>query len=226
MIMARPVNADSEATRLRLLAAAAPLLSEQGDAGVSLRKVAGAAGVSLGTVQYHFGSKEGLVLACREQAFATLMGEIAPIAAMLDSLVARFRAASGEPVDLAAVMEELMRQGFRFSRTHQPLLRIIMRPLVERGELEPQWRDSALVPFFERAADALSEVLRRPRPEIRFAVQALTALGMRYALSSARELADLAGPDAVSRPEDAVAYTEEQLVALGRQLLRPRGGDR
>lgn len=224
--MARPVNADSGATRRRLLAAAAPLLSEQGDSGVSLRKVAGAAGVSLGTVQYHFGSKQGLVTACREEAFAILMGELAPMAAMLDSLVARFRAASGRGVDPDPVVEELMRQGFRFSRAHRPLLRIIMRPLVERGELETRWRDQALVPFFERAADALSEVLGRPRPEIRFAVQCLTALSMRYALSSDEELADLAGQAAVKRPEDAVAYTETQLVALGRQLLYPTGGHR
>jgi AcrR family transcriptional regulator len=51
------------ATRAQLLAAAAAVLSEQGYAAASMRAVADRAGTRLSLVQYHFGSKRGLLVA-------------------------------------------------------------------------------------------------------------------------------------------------------------------
>lgn len=51
------------ATRAQLLAAAAAVLSEQGYTAASMRAVADRAGTRLSLVQYHFGSKRGLLLA-------------------------------------------------------------------------------------------------------------------------------------------------------------------
>jgi AcrR family transcriptional regulator len=59
-------------TKDRILDAAARLFAERGFAGTSLRAVTSAAGVNLGAVNYHFGSKEELL-------GATLKREIAPL---------------------------------------------------------------------------------------------------------------------------------------------------
>jgi AcrR family transcriptional regulator len=53
-------------TRPSVLGAARRCLLAEGYAGLSTRKVAGEAGVSLSQVHYHFGSKGGLVLALLE----------------------------------------------------------------------------------------------------------------------------------------------------------------
>jgi TetR/AcrR family transcriptional regulator, regulator of cefoperazone and chloramphenicol sensitivity len=47
-------------TRQRILQAAEPLFAKQGFSGVSMRSIAAAAGVHLGQLPYHFGTKEAL----------------------------------------------------------------------------------------------------------------------------------------------------------------------
>ena len=47
-------------SRSRILAAATPLFAKHGLNGVSIRKLASAAGVNLSMISYHFGGKEGL----------------------------------------------------------------------------------------------------------------------------------------------------------------------
>ena len=54
-------------TQRRILAAALHAFGEAGYAGVSTRKLAEAAGVTLPAIQYYFGGKEGLYRACAEQ---------------------------------------------------------------------------------------------------------------------------------------------------------------
>jgi AcrR family transcriptional regulator len=60
-------------TREQLLQAASAVLSEHGYAGLSTRRVAEAAGTPMSQIQYHFGSKEGLILALFEDMNAALL---------------------------------------------------------------------------------------------------------------------------------------------------------
>lgn len=60
-------------TRQALLAAAQTSLCEQGYAGLSTRRVAELAGVPLSQIHYHFGSKQGLVLALLADQNARLL---------------------------------------------------------------------------------------------------------------------------------------------------------
>jgi AcrR family transcriptional regulator len=53
-------------TKSGILDAARQVLQEQGYSGLSTRSVASAAGVPLSQIQYHFGSKEGMLLALYE----------------------------------------------------------------------------------------------------------------------------------------------------------------
>jgi AcrR family transcriptional regulator len=62
-------------TKTRILEAAERLFAERGLASLSLRAVTGAAGVNLAAVNYHFGSKEGLVRALVRRMFAGVDAE-------------------------------------------------------------------------------------------------------------------------------------------------------
>ncbi len=61
--MARVATKKVEATRIGLLDAAIDVLKTDGYAGLTTRAVARTAGAPMSQIQYHFGSKEGLVLA-------------------------------------------------------------------------------------------------------------------------------------------------------------------
>ena len=56
-----------DSTRDRILAAAEELFARTGVATTSLRAITALARVNLAAVNYHFGSKDGLVEACREE---------------------------------------------------------------------------------------------------------------------------------------------------------------
>lgn len=60
-------------TSVTLLEAAKQVLRQKGYAGLSTREVAAAAGVPLSQIHYHFGSKQGLVLALFEYLNAQLL---------------------------------------------------------------------------------------------------------------------------------------------------------
>ncbi len=60
-------------TRVALLDAAKAVLRERGFAALSTREVAAAAGVPLSQIHYHFGSKQGLVLALFEYLNSQLL---------------------------------------------------------------------------------------------------------------------------------------------------------
>jgi AcrR family transcriptional regulator len=80
------VQPKPQATRERLIAAAETLFAERGVTGASLRDITSRAGANLAAVNYHFGSKEGLLRAVLE----TRLGPVnARRLELLDALEAR-----------------------------------------------------------------------------------------------------------------------------------------
>ena len=71
--MARVTAVKAQATTTGLLEAAKQVLHAQGYVGLTTRGVAGVAGVPMSQIQYHFGSKEGMVLALFEYMNAQLL---------------------------------------------------------------------------------------------------------------------------------------------------------
>jgi TetR/AcrR family transcriptional regulator len=67
--------------RVTLLAVATPLFAEKGFNGVSVREIAGFAGVNVSMISYYFGGKEGLYGAVLTEQFAVL-SRVAEIAQM------------------------------------------------------------------------------------------------------------------------------------------------
>lgn len=60
------LHPDISATKLKILAAARLVLMSKGYAGLSTRAVAEAADTQMSQIRYHFGSKEGMILALYE----------------------------------------------------------------------------------------------------------------------------------------------------------------
>jgi len=85
----------ADATRERLLSAAAHLFSERGFVATSMRAVTQAAGVSVSAANYHFGSKQALLEAVCEHHIALLN---ARRLAALDAVADRF-ATSAPPLE-------------------------------------------------------------------------------------------------------------------------------
>jgi AcrR family transcriptional regulator len=68
----RPLTARAHATRERVIEAARQCVVEQGPLHVSSNEIARRAGVTWGVIQYHFGSREGILMAVVEEGFASL----------------------------------------------------------------------------------------------------------------------------------------------------------
>ena len=108
--MGRPREHD-ERTREALLAAAEQLVAEQGLGGVGVRSVAGRTGSTTRAVYALFGSKEALVQAVAERAFALLIEQVDAVPLTDDP---------GEDLVAGAV------HGFRaFADEHPDLLRLV-----------------------------------------------------------------------------------------------------
>ncbi|QMU58030.1 MAG: TetR family transcriptional regulator [Boseongicola sp.] len=71
--MARVTAEKAAETKRHLVEAARQVLTERGYAGLSTRQVAEVAGTQMSQIQYHFGSKQGLVLAVFEDMNAELL---------------------------------------------------------------------------------------------------------------------------------------------------------
>jgi AcrR family transcriptional regulator len=221
--MARPNKADSEETKRKLLNAAAASFSQNGWRGTSLRQVATEAGVTLATIHHYFGNKDALYAASLNAIYDGLSVEAQPLL----EVFARLKSGAVDlgKADANSIVAELMRGAFHFARDHRSLIQLLMRPVVETGELDARWRDKMLVPFLDQMCTALSEALGNPRDSYRLPLQSLVSLTMRFALSSDRELARLAGVAPPQRnvseqgAQLALAEIESFLISLAQQLI-------
>jgi AcrR family transcriptional regulator len=236
--MARPVNADGERTRRRILECALELFAERGADAVSIRQLAAASDVSLAMVHHYFGDKDGLYAACVDAMY----DELAPLRAELETALAAGGALSTDsepskrseppakvPLGTAsghtrALVERAVRVGFRFARGHQRAVRLGLRQVVSRGELDASRQRRVQEPFLEQASQALAAGLGRSARALRLPIQSLVALTARYAASTDRELALVAGlspPRTRKDSEAAEQAVEDHLVDVALALLTP-----
>ena len=179
--MARPVNADADATRQRMLGAAVQLFAERGLGSTSVRDVAGAAGVSLAMVHHYFGSKDELYDACIDATYVEL-------SAMKGALALEL--ASAAP--LAELFARAVVTSFRFAREHRTAVRLLVRAAVSSGELHPRGR-KLLLEALDVVSTAVGVRLERPSSELRLPLQSVVFLVARYAAQDERETAAVVG---------------------------------
>jgi AcrR family transcriptional regulator len=201
--MARPVHADAEATRKRILKSAVLRFSDLGIDGASIRAIARGADVSLAMVHHYFGSKDDLYRACVDSMYESLAGLRTELEREL-----RLGGSTHEVVERAVVA------GFRFARKHQTAMRLLLRAVMESGELDPERRQREQLPFLASASRALGAALGRPAHELRLPLQSIVALTARYAVSTERELAAISG-----QSSSAIESVERHLVDVALALL-------
>ena len=203
--MARPVGADAELTKQRVLGAAAELFAHHGEGQTSMRQIAGEAGVSLGTVHHYFGSKAKLYDACIEAMYEEL-------ATLRDGLLGEFGA--GKPT--LQIVEEGIRGAFRFVRDHQSAVRLIMRDVVDVGEVDPERRKRFVKPALDHGVALLQPILRREELDVRLTLQSFVNVLVRYAISTEAELAHVTALP----KKKALGAVEDHLVKLAWTMIQ------
>jgi len=199
--MARPVQADAAATRKRILTGASKAFSTAGVDGCSVREIARDAGVSVATIHHYFGSKDGLHTACLDAMYEDLSG----LQETLLSLLA-------ESPD--RVLEQVVRQSWRFARSHRLQLRLLMREVVSRGGLDASRRSAYWIPFLDQGSVALAELSGRDPASMRLALQSVVNLVVRYALGNAAEVHGLTGERGTAGESALEAHLVEVVHAL------------
>ena len=202
--MARPAQADAAVTKQKVLESAATLFAELGEGNTSMRAIAGGAGVSLGTVHHYFGSKAKLYDACIDAMY----GELGTLWDELQNEILDLS-------DLIQVSEHVIRRGFLFARRNHLAIRLVMREVVDNGEVSAERRARFVDPFFERITVAMGEMLGREKIEIRLMCQSAVNLVVRYALSSEHELEIVTGLEG----QQALDAVETHLVSAVSNIL-------
>jgi AcrR family transcriptional regulator len=212
--MARPVNADAQATQARILSTAYDLFASHGIDGASIRDIAKGAGVSLAMVHHYFGSKVGLYEACVNAMLAELGG----LRAELETALAK-----GE-MQPSVIIAEAVRVGFRYARRHATAVRLLQRSLVDTGEIDAKVRENNVVPFLDTVSEVLGGLTGKEARAVRLPIQSTIFLVVRYAITSEREISQLVGEGVKShRPRKdasaAIVAVEEHLVEAGLRLI-------
>jgi AcrR family transcriptional regulator len=209
--MARPVAADAEATKARILAAATALVAERGIDGTTVRDVAARASVSLATILHYFTSKDGLHQAVVEAMDGELMR-------LRQELVVGLR--PGATAD--DLIDSIVRRAWDFARAHQVAHRIVLRTVLHQGGMPKERIEALMLPALDDASGILAHVLGVPPLRARMTVQSIVQLTARYAIASDEERCAVTD---CSDPALANTRIADHLVDLATGLLRPEVTD-
>jgi AcrR family transcriptional regulator len=180
-----------------------------------MRQIARDAHVTMATIHHYYGGKQALFEACVDAMYTemdALRGEI-------EAVLARW---TGSRDALGEFIDEAIRRAYAFSRRHRPGVQLMMRTVIDTGELEAAKRERYLLPNLERGAELLAPLLGVTPERVRVAMLSINYLIARFALSTPRELALVTGnPDADA--DEAVRIVEDYLVSIARDQLHPRG---
>lgn len=203
MARGRPEGTRSRSTRDRILEAALPLFAQHGYAGTSVRAIAGAAGVNVATLAYHFTDKEGLYLTVVQHLHEELQRNLPS-------------PPSADPAP-AETIRGWVALGWSFVRAHQDHVRVLVRHVLDTGSL-PQvildrWSQPAL-----SAAEALIGAFRPgwSQTQRRLLILSTMHLVVRLSLEDPVQLAQMARLKPGEIDEQLVDWiTQTLLLQLG-----------
>lgn len=207
--MARPVNANAEATRARILDAARTLFAERGPSAVGLREVASEAGVGLATVTHYFPSKLELETAVMDHVMAR-------IASLRDTLLPLLEGVT----DLRDAFTRMIPEAHRFVRRHLPEVRMLMRIVVDEGTIHPRTMQESLPALLDQGGALLAGLAGIPERHARLLALSLNHLVIRYGLTPLPELAVVVGmPRGRTSQSAAVNAIDMHLIELAMAML-------
>jgi AcrR family transcriptional regulator len=208
--MARPVNANAEQTKRRILHAASGLFADHGFDGTSVRQIAAGAGVSLGMIRHYFGSKEGLYRSCIASAYE--------IYQQLGVQIRDGVRKGGKP---AQVVEEAVRTGFKFALDNRASYKLTLWSLMDSDTWRTELTDTAMLPFIVDVARAIADVTGEPIAEVAFKVRTMIFLVSRYATADLDEMAILHNHGDMGSRASAMTLEgiEDHLALVARRLF-------
>jgi AcrR family transcriptional regulator len=192
-------------TKSRILDCACELLVA-GDERFSLRAVARRAGVSIGTLQYHYPDKKGLMDACVDLAVYDHFNELAK------TFKPKFSAAGGKDEFIA----ESVRFGFRYACDNLDFIRILENSYTEMGGLDLGRTNATLKPFLANASMLLGAGLNLSPQEVQLRANTVLLLIGRYSIMSESAMENLF---ASAEGTSAKATIEDHLVAVAISLF-------
>lgn len=153
----RVVNASSSATRDAISRAAARRFAEHGIEQTTIRQIVLDAGISLGTINFHFGSKEGLAV----EVFEAHAKDVC------NSRHAEFdrlkKATKGGPLALKAILRAVVRPYVEGDEDRRRLLIYILQQL---KILKQEFARESVGQYFDGVAGRTVELLREARPHL------------------------------------------------------------
>ncbi len=203
--------AKSRETRARILQAALDEASDAGFHKASLARIADRAGVAIGSVSYHFGSRDELI----RELMTALMGD----------LMARLDAADAdqgahfferERAALLAYLDHV--------RSHPALVRLADEIKVHEPDLYRRGADRMAERMAERIRAGIEEGTLRPMDEPQIAAQAQFLLGARHFLERMIEGGDGLGDEAVV--DSYLGLVRDGLGVVPTRPPEPRGPGR
>jgi AcrR family transcriptional regulator len=207
----RPKDADSRKTIDAILAAVA---GEVGDGveprQISMRRVASRAGVSLGTIQYYFGSRDELLESALDAYYERLAG-------LITSLHGDFASVAPEGALSAKAIDGAARRLYRFVLDERPFTALRLATNAERGELHPRRQGDFQAAIIGAAVEALTPHCAVTAEDLRMSLLAMSAMIVRFGVMSESELVLLTGQDgaaARTHVEGFVGRTACRLLGL------------
>lgn len=198
--MARPANANPDETRRRLLDVALAQFAARGFDGASTRELAAAAGVNVATLNYYFGSKQGLYDATVDEVYRRLGERVAAL----------FAEAPSPELDL--VLGRL----YDAARVERDGVRLLVRQVLDHGRLTGHTEAKHFLPGVENAARLLAGALGVAPATARTAAVTIGYLVSRYVIQDDASLAVAFG---VRSARQAHARAVAALVATARAIL-------
>jgi AcrR family transcriptional regulator len=216
-------------TRQRILDAALKAFGEASFKAVTTRRLAEAAGVSLPTLQYYFGDKEGLYRACAEtivERYRRHTGAAAQAArALNEQVLSDDGAAEATRAQLKALIRALA--GFLVGSTEaERWAQFVGRELRDPGPAFEILYENLWRPGVEIVARLIARILGRPQSDPAARIQALLLISSLLAFQSGRSISlrtmrwPSIGPKELAM---VLASLDAQIDAIGRNPAVPDG---
>jgi len=193
-------------TKGRILDVALEIIEKEGLKALKVRTVSERTGLSLSLVNHHFGSKQGLLDACKDRYYQGLQDVVAAV-------IEETRDGT-----MADVVELAIRDTFSYSRVHRAVLRMLTRDVFADGGLIEPYRETLQRPHFNPVMDFFAPRLGLDPQRARVRLQAISVVLTRFATSTEEELKAIFGLSG----DEAVAAAEDHLVEIAGLLLMPQ----
>ncbi len=189
------VAGDSKvATKQRLIEAAEALFADEGFDRVSVRDITNKAAANVAAVNYHFGSREGLVAVVMSRQMNPVTEE------RLARLEALEKRSAGKPVPVEEILEAFIRpfatQVRRSELSEKLFFKLMGRMFIQQGTDLPPMVESLFLTMIQRFHKALSKALPGLAPDEVWWRMHLMSGSMIHTMAHAEILQRCSGGDA------------------------------